>query len=229
MDNKLFDLVTFHNPLDVPFQIVYNKEIVRTIPAGGTMQIVSMWAMAGEIDLVNILMRRDKVSLLNKEARAQYRQKVILGVEGSLLGEQPSQNELANQLLQKAAEKNSPASNTQAWKFDPLTGKPIESQQSTPQEPMPEMPKPKITYANPEVNAVMTGLSAQGTGALPAQDMTTDEAPVVLDKTNVSKEQVVAWIRATLPVNIDLPEVKTQIDAMTVEQLRKEYNYDALA
>lgn len=224
MDNTLYNLVTFHNPLEIPFTIVYNNETVRTIPAGGTMQIVKMWADAGKIDLVNILMRRDKVSLLNRQERSKYEMKVILGEEGSLLSQTPTQNELANQLLEKAS---NPASNPTSWKFDPLTGRPLQAEQAMPHpEPTPE--PPKITYTNPEIASVMGNVSS-GSGSLPAQDMTTDEPAVIEDKSNATKEQVVAWMRATLPLDFDNPKVLEEIDSMSVEQLRKAHNYDNLA
>lgn len=230
MDNRLFDLITFHNPLEIPFKITYNNEIVRTIPANTTVQMVRMWADAGKKDLVDILMRRDKVNLLNKEKRAEYEKQVILGEEGSLLGVAPTTNQLADQLLKQAENAKNPVNNQQLWKFDPLTGKPLQAEQVMPQpDPTPETISSKPVFTNPEVANVMSNIST-GTGSLPAQDLTKEEEVVnIQPKEPETKEQLEQWIRANLPVNMDDATTKEKYNAMTLEEAIKEFKYRELA
>lgn len=225
MDNNLFRIVQFHNPDDEALTIIYNKEPVRTIQPGETVAIVKMWSDNGAKHLADRIMRKNGQNLLNKEDRAKVVATIILSEEGSLLGTQPSQNQLADQLINKAT---NPTANPNQWKFDPLTGKPL------PAEPQPELPQPvpTPTHTNPEIAGVMAGVTTQqGTGSLPAQDLTREEAPPApRDKSNDTKEQVLSWIVNNLPVNYNSdPETKSRLDAMDVDELKREFKYESLA
>lgn len=212
-------MAQFHNPDDEPFQIRYDGQIVRTVPPNETIPLVLMWAQAGCKHLADKLLKKRKLSLLNKNERSKIEAGIILSVEGSLLGATPSQNELANQLLDKA---QNPTPDKKVWKFDPLTGKPLEREEEV-------IPAPKATYTNPGVANVMSGLTPKPNNA-PAIDLSTpDEPPVEVDKSKATREQVLAWARKTLPINFNDPETVDKLESMDLAELKRQLNYEQLA
>jgi hypothetical protein len=226
MDSKLFDLITVFNPLDDPFPILYNKEIVRTIPPHSQLQMVRMWGEAGARDLCDLVMRKNKISILNKEKRAEFMAKIILSVEGSLLSTQPSQNELANQLLETHEKNLNPASNPNNWAFDPVTGKPLKGTES-----MIEPPKSVAPVYSPAVVEVMNGVSSARESNKPPIDMSPEEIVIPPEKKieDITKETILSWIVNNLPINYNDPETKARIDMMSKEELAKEFRYFELA
>lgn len=235
MDNSgQFRIVTIKNPSTTDFTFTYNKTLSRTIPAGK--------AMAMPYDPLGILAIKHLTTQLCREhkqnygdpARRAYWESQIIVDDGA---DQTTQIVSPEQALQR--------------KLDVLNNANVSSEVQVCQEPgcgtktfnlpehnalnhnndevaQPTPPQPPLTpHQKMGQDVLKNAVGGQTPTVLEEQvieDAPAQPAPVETP-TEVSREELIAYAKNTLQMDIEDPSTRKVLDTLPLDQLKKELNY----
>lgn len=157
-----------------------------------------------------------------------------------------------NVVASTGASVSQPVVNTNpAWKFDPATGEPIVNKPSgiSPQDvkvenvqvqkddasvAMPSIDAVPVPHADPETNSILNSMRSGDKEEVRVIDVkddgdTTPYAEPEKPKIEVTREVLMAFAQNELKMAVDDATTKSKLDAMSVEELSRELNYEALA
>lgn len=81
MQNDAFDILTLFNPDKEPFDIVYNKEIHKTIQPGKAVRVIKMIGSLGLKHLVDRMCQLQGVPINNQAARDAWTKVILVDLE----------------------------------------------------------------------------------------------------------------------------------------------------
>lgn len=269
--NDSFDIVTLYNPSTTPFEVWYNSELHTVIQPGKAVQLVKM--IAGDNDhgatkhLVDRMVRQQlgAAGKNNPAARSAWLAKIVINQQANSLPVLPTVYEQAKALNEELANKpvdmplpeaplpqivpTPPIANS-GWKFDPLTGKPIENkptgispdqvdtsrveiQTSQSAALLGTLPGAVLPHPDPETNTLLDNLRSGGEERVLGEQIINEDEPkvepVATWPLEPTKEVLISYAEKVLLMNLSDDATRAQLEAQTPEQLKATLKYDPYA